>query len=63
MATPDCIVHLERRQRELEDEIAKARSLYADKDLMIEALKSRALNLRDELEKLKRELGSSKNLH
>ena len=53
MPKPDHIAVLERRQKVLEDEIAKALLHYSTDDPMIVDLKRRILHLRDELEKLK----------
>jgi hypothetical protein len=50
---PDHIAVLERRQKILEDEIAKALLQYSIDDPMIVDLKLRISHLRDELEKFK----------
>lgn len=50
---PDHIADLERRQKALEDEIAKASLHASTDDPMILDLKRRVLHLRDELEKFR----------
>ena len=51
MTKPDHIVDLERRQKAIEDEIAKALLHCSTDDLMIVDLKSRMLHLKEELER------------
>jgi hypothetical protein len=53
MPKPDHIADLERRQKALEDEIAKASLHASTDDPMILDLKRRVLHLRDELEKFR----------
>ena len=60
---PDHIVDLERRQKAIEDEIAKALLHCSTDDLMIVDLKRRMLHLRDELERLHLEAVRDKRLH
>jgi len=60
---PDHIVDLERRQKFLEDEIAKALLHCSTDDPMILDLKRRVLHLRDELEKLRRKAVVNKHLN
>jgi hypothetical protein len=60
---PDHIADLERRQKALEDEIAKAMLHCSTDDPMILDLKRRVLHLRDELEKFRHETIANKHLH
>jgi hypothetical protein len=53
MSKPDHIADLERRQKALEDEIAKALLHASTDDPMILDLKRRVLHLRDEMEKFR----------
>ena len=53
MPKPDHIADLERRQKALEDEIAKASLHASTDDTMILDLKRRVFHLRDELKKFR----------
>jgi len=53
MPKPDHIADLERRQKTLEDEVAKALLHCSTDDPMILDLKRRIFHLRDELEKFR----------
>lgn len=63
MPKPDHIADLERRQKFLEDEIAKALLHCSTDDPMILDLKRRVLHLRDELEKFWYKAGVNKHLN
>jgi hypothetical protein len=63
MAKPDHIADLERRQKSLEDEIAKALLHCPTDDPMIVDLRLRMLHLRDELERLRPKMAGIKHLH
>jgi hypothetical protein len=63
MAKPDHIADLERRQKSLEDEIAKALLHCPTDDPMILDLRLRMLHLRDELERLRHKTAVDKRLH
>lgn len=52
MAKEDYIFDLERRQKVLEDEIARALSHCSPDDPMVADLKSRMLHLKQEIERL-----------
>ena len=60
---PDHIADLERRQKALEEEIAKALSHYSPDDLMVADLKSRMLHLKEELERFRHKTIADKRLH
>ena len=51
--TKACIAELERRYKELEEEIAEALLHWSPDDLMIAELKRRKLHIRDEIEQLR----------
>ena len=55
MPKPDHISNLERRQRALEEELAKALLRYSADDLMIVDLKRRMFYLRDEINRFHHE--------
>ncbi|MGB7577265.1 MAG: DUF465 domain-containing protein [Pseudolabrys sp.] len=63
MPKPDHIADLERRQKALEEEIAKALSHYSPDDLMVADLKSRMLHLKEELERFRHKTIEDKRLH
>lgn len=63
MLKPDHIADLERRQKALEDEIAKALLHCSTDDLMVVDLKRRMLHLRDELEELRHKAVADRRLH
>jgi hypothetical protein len=60
---PDHIADLERRQKTLEDEIAKALRHCSTDDLMFVDLKRRILHLRAELEKFRHKAVADRRLH
>ena len=60
---PDHIADLERRQKALEDEVAKALLHCSTDDPMFLYLKHRILHLRDELEKFRHKAVVNKHLH
>jgi hypothetical protein len=60
---PDHITDLERRQKALEDEIAKAMLHCSTDDPMILDLKRRVLHLRDELERFWHKAAADRRLH
>jgi len=53
MSKPDHIADLERRQKALEDEIAKALLHTSTDDPMLLVLRRRVLHVKDELEKFR----------
>ena len=63
MPKPDHIADLERRQKNLEDEIAKALRHCSTDDLMFVDLKRRILHLRAELEKFRHKAVADRRLH
>jgi hypothetical protein len=63
VAKPDHISDLERRQKSLEDEIAKALLHCPTDDPMIVDLRLRMLHLRDELERLRHKTVGYSRLH
>ena len=63
MPKPDLIANLERRQKALENEIAKALLHCSADDPMIHDLKRRILHLRDELEKFRHKAFAKGRLH
>jgi hypothetical protein len=60
---PDHIANLERRQKALEEEIAKALSNCSPDDLMVADLKSRMLHLKEELERFRHATVRDRRLH
>jgi hypothetical protein len=60
---PDHIADLERRQKALEEEIAKALSNCSPDDLMVADLKSRMLHLKEELERFRHATVHDRRLH
>ena len=63
MPKPDYIFDLERRQKVLEEEIARAISHCSPDDPMVTDLKRRALHLRDEIERFCNKVIVDKRLH
>jgi hypothetical protein len=63
MPKPDHIADLERRQKALEDDVAKASMRCSADDPMILDLKHRILPLRDELEKFRDTAVADRRLH
>jgi hypothetical protein len=60
---PDHIANLERRQKALEEEIAKALSHCSPDDLMVADLKSRMLHLKEEIERFRHAAVRDRRLH
>jgi len=60
---PDYIFDLERRQQELEKEIARALSNCSPDDPMVSDLKRRALHVRDEIERFCNNAIADRRLH
>lgn len=63
MAKQDHIFDLERRQKVLEDEIARALSHCSPDDPMVADLKSRMLHLKQEIERLCNKAIVDRRLH
>ena len=63
MAKEDHIFDLERRQKVLEDEIARALSHCSPDDPMVADLKSRMLHLKQEIERLCNKAIGDRRLH
>ena len=63
MAKEDHIFDLERRQKVLEDEIARALSHCSPDDPMVADLKSRMLHLKQEIERLCNKANGDRRLH
>jgi len=60
---PDHIANLERRQKALEEEIAKALSHCSPDDLMVADLKGCMLHLKEELERFRHATVRDRRLH
>lgn len=63
MRKSDDIVDLERRQQSLEEELTNALLQYSTDDLLIADLKRRRLHVRDEIERLSREMAGRRRRH
>jgi len=63
MPKPDYVSNLERRQRALEEELAKALLRYSADDLLIADLKRRMFHLRDEINRFRHEAAGNALRH
>ena len=63
MPKPDFIFDLERRQRVLEEEIARALQHYSANDPMVGDLESRLLHLKEEIERFCNKAIAARRLH
>jgi hypothetical protein len=63
VAKPDHIFELERRQKALEEEIARALSQWSSDDPMVADLKSRMLHLKEEIERFCNKAIADRRLH